>query len=1331
MRKLKLFLATLTLLVGGVSLANAQTAPKSGAEVAVGDFYIYNIGSGTYLNDGSSYSTHATVDGAGIVINIAGAANEYTLHMANIAEGSYIGNGGWVDCATTRDDYSTFTFEAASKEGYTNVYKIKANKGGSYMYWAGGNSVNDAHYGNEALFGTGDGDAYLWLLIPKATREDISTASETNPIDVTYLVANPDHERFADVKWKGDYSTQCNKQDQTVANFFERWTGQWNSTAGNGTILNDAEAYQTLTNLPAGKYRLTMSGFTSQQSDASLEITGVTMYAGSVSEPLTTEKKVYSVNFTSTGEDVKIGVKITSTNANWVVADNTRLYYLGIDLDILKEAYTNAKKAANEVDQTAIMETAVLTALQTAISTYSNAEETASALQTATDALNTATNNAKASIAAYANAKKVLDAVIEEVKTTNIYDKAYIEATKKAYEDRTLSTADAAAMAVNGDRYLSTYQKVLAGLWTIGEKQATEINSGFYINTWSTEGNTDGSDFKTPFFEYWTNDNNILGATTLSTTLTGLNANSTYSVSIRARVRQTNDKEKIANAITMKVGDGGAVDISAGDKFNDTKFFIGNFSAIGDTDADGKLTVTITVAENSNISWLSFRNVNYSDMSALITEFGELKTEANGLLENAEYASITGTEKTALETASTATPSTFQQYTTAINTMKDAIDTFKGAKASYDPLAKEIAKATALGVDVTPYNATKASECVEKIQTLKVAEYEYVSTTFKEAVDLGTWNASEGTGTMTGQHWDGTNTSKYLEQSGANYNANSWTISYDQDLTLPAGNYVFKVAGRTANTDKVSMGLVVKNGETTLGTVNDFPKGDVGLGINKKGVTSYNAEDAEGFANDGKGRGWEWRYVKFTLDNPATVNVAITASATASKCWVGFCNATVQTDDANIVDLMKALVALNDAKAKANLTKNTANVGTGVFQYNATTNDYLWTAYETAKDNADNFELTSTTVTAQVEALTKALNDAIDDYSAKQQLNAPDADKSYNIIVATADHAKKGNAVIIVPGNTSDNNPTGYAMNANFAINPNLNQAVKFTKVNGNTYNISFETEEGTTYLTYGTNNGSAASWKNSQIQATTNAENKGEFLIAATETDNVFNIYNTITNTTIACQNGGNIYTEAGNADFKLVEATKPSVAINTTETGWGTVMLPFAVAALPTDVKAYTCADAEGSTLTLVPANALKANTPYIIEGAWNETLYGNALGTALTNTEGWLTGVYVETDAPVGSYVLQNLDGVVGFYKVAENKQPKVGANHAYLTVQTAGGETAREAYFLSGEATGIMAIDALTSGNATIFNAAGAQIPALQKGMNIVRKADGKSYKVIVK
>lgn len=416
------------------------------------------------------------------------------------------------------------------------------------------------------------------------------------------------------------------------------------------------------------------------------------------------------------------------------------------------------------------------------------------------------------------------------------------------------------------------------------------------------------------------------------------------------------------------------------------------------------------------------------------------------------------------------------------------------------------------------------------------------------------------------------------------------------------------------------------------------------------------------------------------------------------------------------------LSAINNANDIAD-----KNVGTAPFQISESANNELKSAISTAQNIYDN----SSATIAEVENATSSINEAIEAFN-NAELVAPAADQHFNLVVTTNGHAKNGNAVIIVLGTSGNNNPTGYGLNANFAPNANLAQAVTFTQVTGNKYNLSFETADGTAYLTYGTTNGSAAGWKDSQIQATTDATKKGEFKIAATTTDNVFNIINTLTNTTIDCQTTGNIYTENGNTGFSVIEATQATVNVSIAEgVKYGTRIFPFT----PTrnGVTFYSCAASNGNTLTLAEVEEPAANTPYILyaeNGIASNDLTGWGTAAAETYTVGLLTGVYKATLAPVNSYVLQNNNGKVGFYQVEEGRQPTVGANRCYLT-ETETPSGVRAFFFPGKETTAIEAIDALTSGKAIIFNAAGAQIPALQKGINIIKTENGDTRKVMVK
>lgn len=178
-------------------------------------------------------------------------------------------------------------------------------------------------------------------------------------------------------------------------------------------------------------------------------------------------------------------------------------------------------------------------------------------------------------------------------------------------------------------------------------------------------------------------------------------------------------------------------------------------------------------------------------------------------------------------------------------------------------------------------------------------------------------------------------------------------------------------------------------------------------------------------------------------------------------------------------------------------------------------------------------------------------------------------------------------------------------------------------------------------------------------------------------------------------------------------------NATVNVSDALISTFCAPFTVA-IPADyqsvVTASTVTGVEDNVLTLEPvANyVIPANTPVIVETPVANTLPVSGIYVKGTPVAGLLTGVYENTPAPVGSYVLQNLDKV-GFYLVAEGNQPTVGANRCYLTVPAAG---VKAFYFDGNDATGISNVDANVDANEVIYNIAGQRINKFQKGINII-------------
>ena len=314
----------------------AQTAPTEGVSASTGDYYLYNLGSGKYLNKGVAYGTHSDVDGAGAVITISGASDAYLLHFEGVDAQKYFGKDGYVDKAASDDNYTTWSFESAGEvSGYTNVYKLKANKTNSYLYWA---NATGKDWANETwLSEDANGINAYWILIPKATRQAYATASLTNFIDATWRMKDPDFEgqnngvgKSLSTWDRNDFVIQSSSQSQYSGMFAEKWAGSSNSDTGTQVDenyhLNNFTQSQSLTDLPLGKYRLSATAEAVQQGNSE-NISGAYLFAGDQTTSVST-RGIYTVDFTATGSPVTIGMKTESTTANWVSFDNVRLAYI-------------------------------------------------------------------------------------------------------------------------------------------------------------------------------------------------------------------------------------------------------------------------------------------------------------------------------------------------------------------------------------------------------------------------------------------------------------------------------------------------------------------------------------------------------------------------------------------------------------------------------------------------------------------------------------------------------------------------------------------------------------------------------------------------------------------------------------------------------------------------------------------------------------------------------------------------------------------------------------------------------------------------------------------
>ena len=356
--------------------------------------------------------------------------------------------------------------------------------------------------------------------------------------------------------------------------------------------------------------------------------------------------------------------------------------------------------------------------------------------------------------------------------------------------------------------------------------------------------------------------------------------------------------------------------------------------------------------------------------------------------------------------------------------------------------------------------------------------------------------------------------------------------------------------------------------------------------------------------------------------------------------------------------------------------------------------------------------------TAESETVTSVaddLNGAIDNAN-NVVLNAPAEGARYNMVMDYAGWEHHGKAVTYLAGGRAD----AGLYNIQYYAYPNVNyaQAFTFTAVEGqaNCYTLSMTDVDGNErYVCTGTVYGGSAV----QLRTTTEAAQALSVKVIATATDGIHQLWNTEANDYIGGQDAG-FYTVNSHTTFRLQEAKKANVTLTIPEEGWTTLILPFD-AKLPENVKAYSCSEVENKVLTLVEAESLKANTPYLVNGYENDYDFsGYGLADKDSYTDGLFTGTYVEyqTTANSNTYVLQNVNSELGFYLVGENEQPAVDAYCCYITYEAQEGEEQTTMFLLSGgqedDPTAIEDTEHKAQGAVLVYDLMGRKVTTMEKG-----------------
>ena len=323
-----------------------------GAEVTNGEFYLYNPASGLWLQNNDrirkDWNTRAELGTRGLDFTLTkqGNGGYYLKGKFNAASCPSIQAGNRYLDTNSADAWH---FEKVNVPGLTNAYKVTYWPTDQNDYTLTGSSQSPTASTNLFTptvnndifldcFRTRINDYSIWVLVTKEQRlAMMMSATNAVPQDATWLIKNAD---FADKDdrasaWEKTGTFTYNGRNDDNNTRFGRVYESFNT--------ENVEFSQTISNLPAGKYRMRVQGFY-RGGEAK-------MFAGSTEQAMlseTTTDDMWTVardmyyngkyignwmEFTHMGGDLKLGIKkgAKSTDTDWIIFSKFALEYMGTE----------------------------------------------------------------------------------------------------------------------------------------------------------------------------------------------------------------------------------------------------------------------------------------------------------------------------------------------------------------------------------------------------------------------------------------------------------------------------------------------------------------------------------------------------------------------------------------------------------------------------------------------------------------------------------------------------------------------------------------------------------------------------------------------------------------------------------------------------------------------------------------------------------------------------------------------------------------------------------------------------------------------------------------
>ena len=827
----------------------------------------------------------------------------------------------------------------------------------------------------------------------------------------------------------------------------------------------------------------------------------------------------------------------------------------------------------------------------------------------------------------------------------------------------------------------------------------------WHTNTWSTEGQGDGTRFQVPFHELWKSSGGQLLDATITGTYTPM-ANGIYKVS--AWVRAMNEAGGDISGVKIFVGDVES-DACAGSSVRDGKGRLGTFTAMADGVSGTPFNYGFKI-KDATLNWLSFKNVT-------ITYYAEMpEAEKTALLAlvptgkmNATVQSTLDGYKTAFQ--SNASVANYNALSLYIPTAQASVEVYTAINTAISDYAT---KATALdATGAAAYNASAIQTKYNNGTYTNLAEaVSELDAAFATATKAQTTAGSDWSGAIINHSFENGDFTSWtnngmaiqsnssFEKDGSFY-AESWqpngTKSITQTITGLASG-VFRLSAKIKARSVTSAKLYVGTTEKTVAI--------------EDAVNTYTVE----FVSDG---------------SDVTIGFEGVGDGT-SNSWLCIDNFTLTFDGAKATDEQKTALAAAITAAEAK------TLGFENGEYAPYTNVAALEALAAAK--AINTETASgSAVTAATSALTGATWTA----------NATDVECVYNGNFAEGQGSPAANiqqygwtrtngwgqfendgfgsttAYYNQPGSMQYGNAGVYTMPLKAQTIYRLQ--FKYAKWNGDyapTVSV-LNGEDGMAAQTFGNASSKYTDGYNSvdMIFVTATA---GNYVLSLSASSNYV-----ITGVSI---------TKAASQVLEFTDGSVPSYAPGTyptvkitrtlTANRWATAVYPFAVSGVD-NIATLTSYDKSTGALGFTTAATSTANVPFLMrstagasEISLNNVAVAAAAATDATASEASLKGVYAATtvDNTAKNYVLSN--NVI--YPIGANSAT-VNPYRAYIQIAQDADPARGLTFTVDGETT---AIDGITAGenaeDGALYNLQGQRVVKAQKGLYI---KDGR--KVMVK